>query len=535
MTPRIERLALEQLAALLLEKAGLKITPDGYYGLRLALQTRLPLIQVDDAEEYVRQLRGHDGADELRNLLPLVTVGKTEFFRDTRQFDGFANIIFPQVVAQARREGRPARIWSAGCATGEEPYSIAMVARDALCNDGEVEIRASDLNSAAVETAKAGRFPARRMPGVSEERLAAYFEETQGHYTARESLKSLIRFESHNLAAPDWGPQNQRAFDVIFCRNVIIYFDTPTIKQVMERFYEALRPGGWLLLGYSETLFKLPTRFEMVDLRGAFAYQRSLDVMRQPVDSLVERALSGRPSAPPPLYSVSPSGIFAIPTAASSAPTPNSVRVAQLMPKPVAPPLSAPRPHASAPRASAPPAPRPPPSAPRSPVERLAETVKLIEAGDFLKALRLARINVDEAPNDLAALLTYGNVQALMGSIDNAREAYTLALAKEPLCVEARLYLALAALQANAADEARAELTKALFLEPTLAVGHYLLGQVLESKGEAEAARRSYRNAMALKRSPTHDLIGHFPDLPRSNEAIAQAAQYRLAALAELP
>ena len=168
-------------------------------------------------------------------------------------------------------------------------------------------------------------------------------------------------------------------------------------------------------------------------------------------------------------------------------------------------------------------------------MERLSETVRLIEQGDFLKALRLSKLTVDEAPNDLAAWLTYGNVHALMGSLDNAREAYAAALAKEPLCVEARLYLALAALQGNSLDEARAELTRALFLEPELAVGHYLLGQVLESKRDAEGARRSYRNAIALKRTPSRELIGHFPDLPRSTDAIAQAAQYRLAALSELP
>ena len=523
MTPRIERVALEQLAALLLDRAGLKITPDGYYGLRLALQTRLPLVGVADAEDYVKQLQGVEGHHELRNLLPLVTVGKTEFFRDTRQFEGFARIIFPQVFAQARRERRPARIWSAGCATGEEPYSIAMTARDALCSDTDIAITASDLNSAAVDTARAGRFPARRMLGVSEERLAAYFEETQGHYTARDSLKSIIRFESHNLAATNWQAIAPQQLDVIFCRNVIIYFDAPTIKAVMERFYEALRPGGWLLLGYSETLFKVPTRFEMVDLQGAFAYQRSLDQLRQPVDPLVERALAARPSVPS----------FADLSSAPTAPAQARPGVSAPPPRPV-PPLSAPSPLPIA-RPSAPPAPKPPPSAPRSPVERHSETVRLIEQGDFLKALRLAKLTVDEAPNDLAAWLTYGNVHALMGSLDNAREAYAAALAKEPLCVEARLYLALAALQGNSFDEARAELTRALFLEPELAVGHYLLGQVLESKRDAEGARRSYRNALALKRTRSRELIGHFPDLPRSNDAIAQAAQYRLAALSELP
>ena len=156
-----------------------------------------------------------------------------------------------------------------------------------------------------------------------------------------------------------------------------------------------------------------------------------------------------------------------------------------------------------------------------------------IERGDFPRALRAVHHLVSVHPEDLAARLTLGNVHALMGNIDEARDVYAAVLAMEPLCVEARLYLSMAEMQAGEGAEARKELTRALFLEPTLAIGHYLLGQVSEDLQEPEAARRAYRNAVNLRRSPPHELIGHFPDVPRSNEAIAQAAQYRLAALSE--
>ena len=187
------------------------------------------------------------------------------------------------------------------------------------------------------------------------------------------------------------------------------------------------------------------------------------------------------------------------------------------------------------PRPSAPPQPfvrpRPPPR--KTPVERLAEVVEAIEKGDFPKALRTVRALADEEPDDLAARLTLGNVHALMGNLDEAREAYQYALSREALCVEARLYTALAELQGGQLDDAKLELTRALFLEPTLAVGHYLLGQVNERQGDNDGALRAYRNAISQRKQPKHELIGHFPDLPRSNEAIAQAAQYRLAALSE--
>lgn len=179
--------------------------------------------------------------------------------------------------------------------------------------------------------------------------------------------------------------------------------------------------------------------------------------------------------------------------------------------------------------------PSPPPelSEHKLPPERLDDVVEVIEQGDFPRALRLAKRLADDVPDDLAARLTLGNVYALMGNLDEAREAYQVALSREPLCVEARVYMSLAAMQVGQLEEARQELTRALFLEPTLVVGHYLLGLVHERSKDAESARRCYRNAMAQRKAPPHDLVGHFPDLPRSNEAIAQAAQYRLAALSE--
>lgn len=506
----IERAALEQLSGLLLERAGLKITPDGYYGLRLALQARLPALGLTDASEYVSRLRQRAGEPELRALIPLVTVGKTEFFRDGRQFQAFEKTVFPAVLEDAKREGRVAKLWSAGCATGEEPYSLAMVALERGGTAKTVDIWATDLNPVATESAAQGLFPARRLVGVSEDRLQRFFTLSEGNYEVIPLVRELVRFEGQNLAAPVWPQVQARSLDVIFCRNVIIYFDQPTIIGVMERFFEALRPGGWLFLGYSESLFKISTRFEMVEVGGSFAYQRPLGSSRRPPEPKLSLA---RPSAPAPHRSAT------------------DVETVLRELKRRHP--SAPRPPVSAPA----PAPQPPPAPTepgrQTPVERLAQVIDAIERGDFPRALRASRSLSDDEPEDLAARLTLGNVYALMGNVDEAREVYLAALAREPLCVEARLYLALAAMQAGAFEEAKNELTRALFLEPTLAVGHYLLGQVQERRGDPEAARRAYRNAVGQRKATQHELLGHFPDLPRSNEAIAQAAQFRLAALSE--
>lgn len=526
----IDRHALEQLAALLLERAGLKITPDGYYGLRLALQARMPEVGMTEALAYVAQLRQPAGQQELRSLIPLVTVGKTEFFRDTRQFEAFEHSVLPQVLEQGRADGRQVKLWSAGCATGEEPYSLAMAALERGATPETAEVWATDLNPVATESASKGYFPARRLVGVSEERVSRFFTAVDGGYQVTPELRAMIRFDGQNLAAPVWPQVLARSLDVIFCRNVIIYFDQPTIIGVMERFYESLRPGGWMFLGYSESLFKISTRFEMVEVGGTFAYQRPTATLRKPATP--PTTLSRPPSQPlPPAPPRSPTDVESVlrdlkrraKEREDAAKRDAARKLAPL--KPVSSSLPPP--------VTSTPTPAPVEPLKQTPVERLAEVIDAIERGDFPKALRTSHRLADDEPDDLAARLTLGNVHALMGNLDEARDAYQLALSREPLCVEARLYLALAAMQVGELDEAKLELTRALFLEPTLAVGHYLLGQVNERRSDPEGAMRAYRNAMAQRKQSTHDLIGHFPDLPRSNEAIAQAAQFRLAALSE--
>lgn len=525
----IEREALDGLAALLLDRVGLKITPDGYHGLKLALSARMPALGIADAEEYVKRLNQLAGEHELRSLLPLVTVGKTDFFRDSKQFYSFEKRILPEMLTGARLQGRRMLIWSAGCATGEEPYSLAISAIEANASPDEIDIFATDLNLAAVDFARLGRYPLRRMGGVSAHRLKRFFKNTEDGYEVVPRLRDYIRFDGQNLAAPVFPKIRDSSLDVILCRNVIIYFDLPTIRGLMDRFLQALRPGGLLLLGYSESLFKVYDRFEMVEVEGTFAYRRPLEK-----DNTFAVGIPvGIPTRP------SPSGFFrALPQSA----------VPPRKPAPRPPvPAERPRPTAAPEAPSAAPPPGPPQMPPElkaiesaevtqnSPALRLGRAIKSMELGDFAGALASVKKLTEDQPNDLAALLTLGNIQSLMGMPTEARETFALALSREPLCVEARVFGGVASLQAGQLQEARSELTKALFLEPTLALGHYLQAQVAERQGDRDGARRSYRNAIAQLRYPQRPLAGHYPDMPDSAEAISRAARYALAAVEEEP
>jgi chemotaxis protein methyltransferase CheR len=529
--------ALQQLASLLLERAGLKITPDGYHSLRLALSTRMPFSGLEDAEEYVKRLRTQE--DELRKLLPLVTVGHTEFFRDPKQFSALENRILPEALARARRETRRVSIWSAGCATGEEPYSLAMVLAELGALPIEVDLWATDLNLAAVEAAKQGRFASRRVASMPSERRTRFFRQVPEGHEIVSSLKDYVRFDGQNLAVPVFDKVKPESLDLILCRNVIIYFDLPTIRALMDRFLAALRPGALLLLGYSESLFKVYDRFEMVEMEGSFIYRRPVKPLepRAPGVGPKPMPLGALPSTPPRGSSPSLARASRPAIPSTTAVLPSTEALQQALDSDLKTPtrktlkLTAEFVEAARPRANEMPA----WSLMLSPGERLNAAVRMIERGDFVSAVSTVEQLLVDEPNHLDALLTVGNLYSLTGRITDAREAFLQALNREPLCVEARVFGGLAAFQGGELSEARAELGKALFLEPSLAIGHYLMAQVHERMNDHEAARRSYRNAISQLRFPQRPLAGHYPELPDSADAISRAARYALAALEEGP
>jgi chemotaxis protein methyltransferase CheR len=492
--------ALGQLAALLNERAGLKIPPDGYHGLKLALSQRMPALGLSDAEEYVRRLGGLAGANELRSLLPLVTVGKTDFFRDAGQFRALSKRIIPDLLVSARRAGHKLLIWSAGCATGEEPYSLAIVLAESGARPEEAQVWATDLNVAAVQAAKLGRFPKRRMQGVSERRSRRFFHQRGDHCEVDDSLRAFIRFEAQNLAAPLFPRLRPESIDLILCRNVIIYFDLPTIRALMGRFLRAIRPNGYLLLGYSESLFRIYEQFEMVEIEGTFVYRRpGQPRLSEEHGSVDGRSGKSRQAAQKEARSKTPVSIKSTSTSGPEVPGLAIARAA--------------------------------PAGRASPLKRLDEGVRLIERGQFEEALRAVGELTAKNPDDLAALLTLGNIYSLMGRTAESQRAFAKALVREPLCVEAWLFGGVAAVQAGKITDAHSQLRKALFLEPRLAVAHYLLGQVQERLGDRESARRSYRNAIVQLRSPQRELAGHYPDLPSSAETIGRVARHALSAL----
>ena len=241
---------------------------------RRALETRMMQLGVSSSSDYVKLLESPEGIDELRYLISLVTVGKTEFFRDETQLTAFSKRVLPQLISVAKGEGRQVRVWSAGCATGEEGYTLAMLADELGADSHAVSILGTDVNVSSIAIASRGIYALKRLGGLSNDRRARFFLQVGNEFVANDLLRRCVAFRVHNLVDRDWSFISPGGFDVIFCRNVLMYFDNAVVASILDRFYEALRPGGLLFLGYSEAFLRMGTRFNRVEIEGVFIFQR---------------------------------------------------------------------------------------------------------------------------------------------------------------------------------------------------------------------------------------------------------------------
>ncbi len=240
------------------ERAGLAI-PAGKEGLvRSRVSKRLRERRIPSFNAYLDTVEAEKNGEELVKLIDLLTTNKTDFFREPAHFDFLLNHVVPSVVAA----GTPLRIWSAGCSSGEEPYTLSMVLREALPPRYDFRILATDIGTHVVAAAKRGNYTAQQLSDVSVARRQRWFTSGEdGSGTVIPELKAPISFAHLNLMAkwPMNGP-----FDVIFCRNVMIYFDKPTVTRLVGRFHELLAPGGHLFIGHSESLTAIEHKYRYV-------------------------------------------------------------------------------------------------------------------------------------------------------------------------------------------------------------------------------------------------------------------------------
>lgn len=224
------------------------------------LAKRLRALRLNDYLDYYEYiLRRDPERAELQEMINCITTNKTDFFREPHHFDFLSTRVFPCLVHQATKGGRRRlRIWSAASSHGHEPYSIAMTIREYAMFDATWDIRvlASDIDTQVLQSAEQGVYNLDDAMPIGDYRLRRYFERGTGAYRgkvrAKQQLRSLLTFRQINLIAPQWPVHT--LFDVIFCRNVMIYFDLQTQRKVIEHLARYLAPGGYLMLGHSESI-----------------------------------------------------------------------------------------------------------------------------------------------------------------------------------------------------------------------------------------------------------------------------------------
>ena len=235
------------------------------------LKERLRDKKLENLQDYYKLIMADK--EEMKVLLDSVTTNLTIFFRNQPHFDAFINYVIPHVIEEKKKTGDTTiRIWSAGCSTGEEPYTIAMILADILPPNYKFQITASDLSLKSLMVGQQGYYPDSRIAGIPEKYLERFFTKVTGGYQVKKELMDKIRFDYHNLKN-DSGARN---LDVIFCRNVLIYFDEAAQTSVVNRFYNALGPHSYLFIGHSESLFGMNTPFEFLKTEWACLYQKNL-------------------------------------------------------------------------------------------------------------------------------------------------------------------------------------------------------------------------------------------------------------------
>ncbi|MDR1869926.1 MAG: protein-glutamate O-methyltransferase CheR [Treponema sp.] len=253
---------------LIYTESGITFTPTNRSILESRLKERLREKNIDSVKTYYDSIK--KDKEEMKGFLDSITTNLTRFFRNQAHFDALEKYVIPEIKKIKKTPGA-IRIWSAGCSTGEEPYTIAMLLSEVLSPPWHFEILASDISLKCLMTAKEGFYADNRIVGIPDNYLAKYFNKVDGGYKIHPDIQAKIKFDYHNLK----NDSGQRNLDVIFCRNVIIYFDDAAQTAVMNRFWDSMAAKSFLFIGHSESLFGMDTKFEFLKTEWATLYQKN--------------------------------------------------------------------------------------------------------------------------------------------------------------------------------------------------------------------------------------------------------------------
>ena len=428
----------------LVRMAGLVFDVSRRGAISAILHERMDKTGHSNVGSYLAYVESTPGAVERQQLLDAVTIQETHFFRNLPQIEALRRDVLPDLLRRNRSTGRPLTIWSAGCSTGEEPYTLAMLLVQLFEETGPFPVRiiGTDVSAAALDVARAGVYSGRTIQLAEPGAVERWFDaQPDGSYSVAKPVRDLVEFRLQNLVA-DEPPFDTGEVDLVVCRNVTIYFGRETTTRLVSGFHRLLTMGGYLLLGHAETLWQISDAFSLLPVGEAFVYRK--DAVPQ----------NGRRPTP---------GVPAAPRTAAAPPPRRVMRDVLRVPS-LRPRRPAPEPVAATP---------PPVMAVPSPLEDLIKARDALNAGNYAEAASLAE----------------------------------RATAAHPLLVEGYIVEGRALSNQGDDDGAIVALRKAVFLDPSAAHAHFLLATTLARVGDPGGASLSFASAAeTLPRASTETL-----------------------------
>lgn len=462
--------ACEKIVQLLKARTGLHFSEQRRAEAELGIQRAMQRAGASDPDRFFTLVKA-DGR-LIDELVVEMAVTESYFFREPRQFEMIRNEALPE-ICQRLDDDRPLRAWSAGCAAGEEPYSLAMV----LVQEGladRAHILATDISRPALEQARKGVYDAWSVRSGAMEMARGLLHRRDGQYEIDDRLRRLVTIQYHNLAL-DLYPSQAAGIadmDLILCRNVLIYFDGPTIKAVGARLFECLAPGGWLVAASTDPPLADLAPYETVNTSAGLVYRR-------------------------PVCEASPGRRGGAPAIAESA---------RMIQRPLAGAAVATAPERRAPGRE----------------DRLAAAQRAYAAGDYPLAAQLAAANCEHAEGCVLRVRALANFDPVAAEL-----VCSAAILRHPLSAPLHYLQGVLLVGQGRETEAIDALRQVIYLDRAQPLAHFTLGSILQRRGDLPRARRAYRNAQRLCEALPPDAPIFFSEGERA-ERLAGASAARI-------
>ncbi len=470
------------------QQTGLCFRPRQMAQTSTAISRAMQRVGESEPNDYASRLE--TDLESLDDLIAELVVGETLFFRYLKQFE-FIRQTLSAIMLDQRHRTHPLRAWSAACATGEEPYSLAIRADEMGLLD-RTHICATDISRVALERAKLARYRDWSFRGTEAKRAKRRASQVADEFVLRDSLRKSVHCAYLNLAL-DVYPSHvtgTRDLDLILCRNVLIYFDQATIARVARRMHDCLVPGGWLVTAASDPPLDDFAPFETVSATGGVYYRRALRPNTQIAPTTA--AVTHPPYAEPKQST--------------------SVTTRPANDRPTDRPTSSPLQHGEV--AAQP---------------TIAKLQRLLDSGDYDKVISLSKPNLDNAATCVLHVKALANEDAI-----HAEEICRDLVKRHPLSVELSYLHGVLLMESRRDDAAIAAIRKTLYLDRTVAIAHFVLGSLARRVGDADLARRSLKNAhQACLTHPATDIVRFAED--ETYSSLLRVVELQLQAFGETP